>query len=103
MKNLLFPFLIQLAQSPRGVLHQANQTVDDAIAAMTEAETVEDSALAFIQSVPGLIAAAVATATAGGATSAQLAPFTQLSADLSTRAAAIRAALTVNTPDAPVV
>jgi hypothetical protein len=58
-------FLTFLTQSPDGLLHSV---LDDTIAAMTAAETVEDSATAFIGSVPGLIATAVASSIHNGAT-----------------------------------
>lgn len=70
------------------------QTIDD----MTQCQTVFDSALAFINSVPGLISTAVAAAVANGATEAELAPFTQLNADLSAKRDAVQAALLANTP-----
>jgi hypothetical protein len=90
-------FLKALTQSPDGLLHTV---LDDTMAAMTEAATVEDSAVLFITSVPGLIATAVAAAQANGATAAQLAPLTDLSATLKTKSDALQTALTANTPQA---
>jgi hypothetical protein len=91
-------FLKYFVQSPDGLLFTP---LDDAIASMTAAETVEDSAAVFINSVPGLITAAVAAATNNGATATQLAPLTQLAADLKTKSDALQAALVANTPAAP--
>lgn len=79
----------------------ANQLVADAITAMTNATSVDASVLAFVSSVPGMIQAAVDAALAGGATAAELAPFTALSADLTAKTAAIVAAITPNTPVTP--
>ena len=74
--------------------------IDDTIATMTDTDTVLDSALVYIQSVPGMIQAAVDAAVAGGATAAQLAPLTQLVADTKTKSDAVKAALVANTPQA---
>ena len=90
-------FLKFLTQSPDGYLHTV---LDDTIATMTAATTVEDSATAFITSVPGLIATAVAAAQANGATAAQLAPLTDLNTQLKTKSDALQTALTTNTPQA---
>jgi hypothetical protein len=90
-------FLMFLTQSPDGLLHTV---LDDTMAAMTQATTVEDSAIVFITSVPGLIATAVAAAQANGATAAQLAPLTDLSSALKTKSDALQASLTANTPQA---
>lgn len=91
-------FLKFLTQSPDGLLHSV---VDDAIAAMTQATTVEDGAIAFINSVPAMIQAAIDKATNGGATAAQLAPFVALNTDLTAKSDALQAALLANTPAAP--
>lgn len=76
--------------------------LDDAIAALTakvnDAVTVEESAIAFINGVPGLIANAVAEATAAGATPEQLAAVTALGDRLTAEAANLTAAVTANTP-----
>jgi hypothetical protein len=61
---------------------------------------VEDSAVAFITGVPGLIQAAIDKATAGGATATQLAPFTDLTVQLQAKSDALQTALTANTPQA---
>ncbi len=91
-------FLRQFTQSPFGYLFAV---LDDTIATMTAAETVEESAVAFINGVPALIQAAIDKAVAGGATAAQLAPLTQLNSDLTAKSDALRAALVANTPAAP--
>lgn len=74
--------------------------LDDTMAAMTQATTVQASAIVFISGVPGLIQAAIDKATLGGATAAQLAPFTDLAAQLKTESDALQTALTANTPQA---
>ncbi len=89
-----------LVQSPDGLLHAV---LDDTIAAMTAAETVEDAATAFIIGVPALISAAVTQALANGATAAQLAPLTDLNAQLKLKSDALQAAVVANTPAAPPV
>jgi hypothetical protein len=80
----------------------AANPLDAAIASLTArvnaATTVEDSATIYINSVPGLIAAAVAQAQAAGATPAQLKAITDLGAALDTASAPLQAALTANTP-----
>ncbi len=76
--------------------------LDAAISALetevTEEETIVDSAIAYIQGVPGLIAAAIAAAIAAGATPAQLAKITELQTKLDAKGTALQAALTANTP-----
>lgn len=74
--------------------------VDDTIAEMTDCNTVLDSALVYINSVPAQTQAAIDKALAGGATAAQLEPFVQLAADQKAKSDAVKAALVVNTPSA---
>ncbi len=74
--------------------------LDDTIAQIAAATTVEASATAFILGVPALIQTAVAEALANGATEAQLAPLTDLNAQLKAKSEALQAALTANTPQA---
>jgi len=93
-------FLKFLTQSPDGLLHTV---LEDTIAAMTQASTVEDSAVLFITGVPALIATAVAEAQSNGATAAQLAPLTDLNVNLKAKSDALQAALVANTPSAPSV
>lgn len=78
-----------------------NPAVDAVGAAMDQANTVEASAIAFINGVPGMISAAVAQAEANGATAAQLAPVSALGTTLAATSAALQQALTANTPVAP--
>ena len=75
--------------------------IDDLVTAVAAEDTVVNSAIVYIKSVPGLIQAAVDRAVAGGATAAQLAPLTGLVSDLQAKSAALQAALTANTPSAP--
>lgn len=77
-----------------------SQAVDDVIAKVRETETVLDSALAYIQAVPGLIRDAVTAAVANGATAEELAPLTTLSSELQAKATAVKDALVANTPQA---
>ncbi len=77
-----------------------NATVTEVIDEITEAETVMDGAIIFINGVPGLIAAAVAASIANGATAEQLKPLAALGGDLKTKAGALKAALEANTPQA---
>ncbi len=77
-------------------------TVLDALAAQITANaSVVDSAVQFIGGVKGMIDAAVASALAGGATAAQLAPFTDLSAQMAAKDKALSDAILANTPVAP--
>lgn len=69
-------------------------------AEVTAATTVEDSAITFIDGVPGLITSAVNAALANGATSEQLQPLTDLGAALQAKSDALAAAVTANTPAA---
>lgn len=75
----------------------ANPVIDTVITEMTNATTVEDSAIAFINGVPQLIADAVAKALANGATQEELAPLTDLGTTLQAKSDALQAALTANT------
>lgn len=65
---------------------------------MTEDETVMDGATTFINSVPGLMQAAVSAAVSNGATADQLQPVSDLATALAAKRAALLAALTANTP-----
>lgn len=78
-----------------------NPTVQSTIDAITNANSVDDSVLAYVTGVPALISAAVAAAIANGATADELAPLTQLSTDLTSKTAAIQAAIAANTPITP--
>jgi Tfp pilus assembly protein PilW len=71
----------------------ASPVLQDLIDEMTNAETVEDSAIAFIQGVPALIQAAVDAALANGATAEELAPVAQVGTDLKAKSDALAAAL----------
>lgn len=75
--------------------------IDTVIAAATAENTVVDSAIVFINSVPGLIQAGIQQALAGGATAAQLAPLNDLATEMDAKKAALQAALTANTPTPP--
>lgn len=80
-------------------------TVEEALAALTAevaaVETVEGSAVAFINSVPGLIQAAVDAAVAAGGSlnDAQAASFQASLDSLTAKTAEVTAALTANTPN----
>lgn len=78
--------------------------IDDKLAELlqkvTDEDTEIDSAITFINGVPALVQAAVATATAQGATPAQLQAFTDLGALMDKKKADIAAALAANTPSA---
>jgi hypothetical protein len=78
--------------------------LDDNIAALQAEvaadETVEASATTLVNGIPGLIAVAVAKATAAGATPAQLQAITDLGASLKAATAPLAAAVTANTPAA---
>lgn len=76
----------------------ASPVIDAVISEMTNATTVEDSAIAFINGVPGMIAAAVAAALENGATAEQLQPVADLGTALQAKSDALQAALTANTP-----
>ncbi len=79
--------------------------LDDAITALTAQvaaqTTVDQSAVTLINGIPGMIATAVANATAAGATPAQLAAIAALGTSLAAAAAPLAAAVSANTPVAP--
>lgn len=78
------------------------QTSIDGLTAKVQAQTAVDaSAVTLIQGIPQLIAAAVAAATAAGATSAQLQAITDLGTQLDAASGPLAAAVTANTPAAP--
>lgn len=66
-------------------------------AEVTAATTVEDSAIAFINGVPGLIATAVQESIANGATTEQLQPLTDLGTALQVKSDALAEAIVANT------
>jgi hypothetical protein len=69
-------------------------------AEVTNATTVEDSAIAFANGVPTLITTAVNKAVAAGATAAQLQAITDLAAALKAKSALVATAITDNTSGA---
>lgn len=90
-----------MAKTKAGAAGDPNPILD-ALAAQIDANTsVVDSAIQFIGGVRGMIDAAVTAALAGGATAAQLAPFTDLSAAMAAKDQALSEAIAANTPAAP--
>jgi hypothetical protein len=79
----------------RKSMSPAIQELTDAV---TNATTVEASAMAFINGVPGLVTDAVTKALDNGATKEQLAPLSDLSKQLEAQSQALKDALTANTP-----
>jgi len=75
----------------------ANQALTDLTNEITNATTVEDGAITFINGVPGLIADAVAKALANGATADELKPVSDLGTELQAKSDALQAAITANT------
>ncbi len=68
--------------------------IDDLINAVAAEDVEIAKAVAMLNSIPALIDAAVATAMANGATAAQLAPLTDVKADVVAQAAALAALTT---------
>lgn len=68
---------------------------------VSDLDAIKESVVAFVNGVPELIRAAVAEATAAGATPAQLAAFDTLNAALDAKANEIAAAVATNTPEEP--
>ena len=77
-----------------------NPAIEELKTAITNATTVETSAVAFINGVPGLISDAVKKAIDNGATAEELAPVSDLGKDLEKQSSALTDALTANTPQA---
>lgn len=79
--------------------------LDDQIQALTDAvaqeTTVNASAITLINGIPGLIADAIAKATAAGATPAQLQALSDLQAKVTSSSTDLAAAVMANTPAAP--
>jgi hypothetical protein len=78
-----------------------NPDLQEVIDDVTEATTIAESTLTFVNGVPALIDAAVKAAVGLGATAAELAPVAQLGKDLKAKSEAIQAAILANTPAAP--
>jgi len=76
----------------------ANPLVDQAIQAITNATSVEASAIVFANSVPKWIQDAKDQAVANGATEAELQPFADLNTMIQQKSADLVAALAANTP-----
>lgn len=74
----------------------ANQILDEVIDEITKTIGVEDSAIAFIDTVPRLVQAGIEAALENGATAEQLEPLSNLRAELATRRDAIVAAIAAN-------
>lgn len=79
----------------------SNPTIDALKDEVSKVKTAIGSAVTYIKGVPALIQSAVDAATAGGASAADLAPVTQLIADLKSSEADLVASLTANTPTPP--
>ncbi len=74
----------------------------DALSAQIQANLdVEASAVVLINGISQRITDAVTAALAGGATAAELQPFTDLAAAMKTEADALAAAIVANTPAQP--
>lgn len=82
----------------RGDTYMANAQLDSVITQLKGITNIDDSILTYVQSVPSLISAAVSQALANGATPEQLQALTDLGNETSSKAAAIAAAITANTP-----
>lgn len=78
------------------------KVVDDAIAQITATETVLDGATTLINSFHQIVADAVQSALANGATADQLAPITDAMAVVKAKTDALAAAVVANTPTPPV-
>lgn len=74
----------------------ANPILAELEATVRNTNGVIDSAIAFVNGVPGLIQAAVEQALANGATAEELAPFTVLEADLEAKATDLANAIASN-------
>jgi hypothetical protein len=86
------------------VIEQTLQAqITDLTAEVTNETTVEKSALTLIQSIPTLIANAIANATAAGATPTQLQAISDLQATLAANDNELAAAVVANTSTASVV
>jgi ABC-type transporter Mla subunit MlaD len=79
----------------------SNATLDALAAAVTNIETVADSAIALINGIAASVQAAVDAALAGGATAADLAPVQAEVDSLNAKATDLAAAVTANTPAPP--
>lgn len=88
---------------PKAAATDPNPVLDALAAQITANASVVDSAVQFIGGVKGMIDAAVLAALNGGATAAQLAPFTDLSAAMAAKDQALAAAIAANTPTPPPV
>ena len=74
----------------------ANAVIDQLVQQVHDTEGVLDSAVVYVKSVPGLIDTAVQKALANGATAAELAPLTDLSAELKAKGQALSDAIAAN-------
>lgn len=74
--------------------------IDTLVADVAAEDTVIDSAVALLTGIQARIDAAVTAALANGATAAELAPLTALSADIQAKTKALGDAVIANTPAA---
>jgi hypothetical protein len=92
---------IDLNESKIMALEQTlDAQITDLTTEVTNETTVEKSALTLIQGIPALIAAAIAKASAAGATTAQLQALSDLQTTLAANDTELSAAVTANTPAA---
>jgi hypothetical protein len=75
--------------------------IDQLTAQVTNATTVEESAVTLINGIGARVDAAVAAALANGATAEQLQPVSDLSTALQTESDALAAAVAANPPPGP--
>jgi len=111
IKNLFHRVMEQAENNNRVVLERLTQIErkimalqDNITALQTEVAnntSVESSAVTLIQGLATQLAAALATASAAGATPAQLQSLTDLQTTLTANDAALAAAVTANTPVTP--
>ena len=77
------------------------QSSDDLITAVAQEDAVIDSAIVLINGFAKRLADGIAAALQGGATAAELAPLTALSADIQAKSKALSDAVVANTPTPP--
>jgi hypothetical protein len=88
-----FSISSERTEKPTMSTNPLDVALDELVTEVSEEETIVDSAIAFIQGVPGLIQVAVDAALAAGATPAQLAKISELKTKLDAKGAALTAAL----------
>jgi|SRR5581483_99563 len=97
----MLSLILQELQNVNATVDSLSNEITQLTAAVTAEQTVNQSAITLINGFAAQLQAAVAAATAAGATPDQLAALNGLQTQITTSTAALAAAVSANTPPPP--